>query len=46
MLDGVAGNIPLNQADGIHPNSEGVAVLVPKISPAIKLLLQKVVVSN
>lgn len=46
MLDGVAGNIALNQADGIHPNSQGVAVLVPKISPAVKLLLQKIVVSN
>lgn len=46
MLEGVAGDIALNQADGIHPNVQGVAVLVPKISSAIKLLLQKVVVSN
>ena len=43
MLDGVAGNPALNQADGIHPNPDGVAVLVPKISPSIKALLKKVV---
>lgn len=46
MLEGVAGDAALNQADGIHPNIPGVAVLVPKISPAIKLLLQKLSAPN
>lgn len=33
FLDGVAATPELNQADGIHPNREGVAVIVDRIMP-------------
>jgi acyl-CoA thioesterase-1 len=35
LLDGVAMERDLNQADGIHPNVRGVDVLVGRIAPAI-----------
>jgi acyl-CoA thioesterase-1 len=35
LLDGVAMERELNQADGIHPNIKGVEVLVARIAPAI-----------
>ncbi len=38
MLDGVALNPKLNQADGIHPNPEGVKVMVARILPLVKKL--------
>jgi acyl-CoA thioesterase I len=38
-LDGVATKPDLNQEDGIHPNKEGVAVIVGKILPSVKKLL-------
>lgn len=41
FLDGVAANPDLNQADGIHPNGEGVAVIVSRITPAVKKLLSQ-----
>lgn len=34
-LDGVAGVLELNQSDRIHPNQEGVAYIVERISPVI-----------
>lgn len=34
FLDGVAGEPDLNQQDGIHPNSKGVAVLLERFLPA------------
>ncbi len=34
-LDGVAGEIELNQNDRIHPNADGVAYIVERISPMI-----------
>jgi acyl-CoA thioesterase-1 len=34
-LEGVALVPALNQADGIHPNREGVAVIVEKIMPYV-----------
>ncbi len=39
FLDGVAAERDLNQADGIHPNAKGVAVLVARIMPHVKKLL-------
>jgi len=41
FLDGVAGNPKLNQADGLHPNAEGVDVIVQRILPAVERLLKK-----
>ena len=40
-LDGVAANTDLNQADGIHPNEKGLAVIVPKILPLAEALVAK-----
>jgi acyl-CoA thioesterase-1 len=40
FLDGVAADPDLNQADGIHPNARGVAVIVKRLSPAVKVLLK------
>jgi acyl-CoA thioesterase-1 len=40
FLDGVAADPDLNQADGIHPNARGVAVIVKRMSPAVKVLLK------
>ncbi len=39
FLDGVAAVPELNQADGIHPNAQGVAVVVERILPSVKKLL-------
>lgn len=41
FLDGVAADPNLNQADGIHPNREGVAEIVGRITPAVKELLKQ-----
>lgn len=41
FLEGVALNRDLNQADGTHPNKEGVAVIVSKILPHVEELLVK-----
>ena len=35
FLDGVAGNTSLNQTDGMHPDEDGVAVIVKKILPHV-----------
>jgi acyl-CoA thioesterase-1 len=35
LLEGVAGNPTLNQADGIHPNAEGYRILVNHIFPRV-----------
>ncbi len=40
-LDGVAGHLDLNQADGIHPNALGLAIIVPKIVPYVEALVAK-----
>ena len=42
FLDGVAGNAALNQADGIHPNASGVKVIVDRILPSVRSLLDSV----
>jgi acyl-CoA thioesterase-1 len=39
FLDGVAMNPALNQADGMHPNERGVAVLVDRIAPLVAKLV-------
>jgi len=39
LLEGVAGNEKLNQADGIHPNAEGHEIISSKISPVFAKLL-------
>jgi acyl-CoA thioesterase-1 len=39
FLDGVAAEPELNQADGMHPNAEGVAVIVDGIMPQITVML-------
>jgi len=39
ILDGVALNPKLNQADGMHPNPAGVKVIVAKILPSVKKLI-------
>ncbi len=39
FLEGVAADPALNQADGIHPNADGVARIVEKILPAVEALI-------
>lgn len=41
FLEGVALNPQLNQADGIHPNQQGVAVMVKNMTPVVKELLEE-----
>ena len=41
FLDGVATIPELNQADGIHPTKEGVAIIIGKIGPYIKQALSR-----
>jgi len=40
LLDGVALDPKLNQADGLHPNPAGVAVIVQRLAPAVEALLR------
>jgi acyl-CoA thioesterase-1 len=42
LLDGVAAVPALNQADRIHPNAKGVAVMVEKITPYVETLIDQV----
>jgi len=42
FLDGVATDLTLNQADGIHPNTAGVAVIVKRMLPAVEKALARV----
>jgi acyl-CoA thioesterase-1 len=42
FLDGVAGDRALNLSDGIHPNRDGVAVIVKNISPSVEKLLARI----
>ncbi len=41
LLDGVAGDPRLNQADGIHPTAQGQAILAERVWPHLKPLLRK-----
>jgi acyl-CoA thioesterase-1 len=46
FLEGVALNDDLMQADGLHPNAKGVAVIVENIMPKVDELLAKVKAKN
>ncbi len=39
FLDGVATDAALNQSDGLHPNPQGVAAIVDRVSPYVERLL-------
>jgi acyl-CoA thioesterase I len=39
FLDGVAGDLKMNQKDGIHPNEAGTQVIVGKIAPYVVKLI-------
>ena len=39
FLDGIAARPELNQPDGIHPNEKGVEVIVERIMPSVRRLL-------
>jgi acyl-CoA thioesterase-1 len=39
FLDGVAMDPNMNQADGLHPNEKGVAIMVDHIAPEVAKLL-------
>lgn len=41
LLDGVAGDPRLNQADGIHPNAEGQRVIAERLWPHLRPLLRR-----
>ena len=41
LLDGVAANPALNQADGIHPNAEGHRIIADRLWPHLRPLLRK-----
>jgi acyl-CoA thioesterase-1 len=40
LLEGVAMNPKLNQGDGLHPNEQGVAVMVDRIAPFVAKLVK------
>ena len=42
ILDGVALNPKLNQADGMHPNPAGVKIIVARMLPDVKKMLAQV----
>jgi acyl-CoA thioesterase I len=42
FLDGVAGDPKLDQPDGLHPNPDGVEIIVRKILPSVEALLKQV----
>lgn len=46
FLDGVALDPALNQADGIHPNAEGVKRIVAGVLPAVEQLIEKAAASK
>ncbi len=43
LLDGVAADVKLNQADGLHPNPAGVDQIVASMLPAVEQLIGKAV---
>lgn len=42
FLDGVAGDVKLNQADGIHPLAQGVDIIVARMLPAVEAFLAQI----
>jgi acyl-CoA thioesterase I len=41
FLDGVAADPKLNQPDGLHPNAEGVRIIVQRVAPSVESLLKQ-----
>ena len=41
LLEGVAGVLDLNQADGIHPTSAGAAKIADHLWPAVETMIEK-----
>ncbi len=39
FLDGVAADPSLNQSDGLHPNAEGVKIIVERLMPSLRAFL-------
>jgi len=46
FLDGVAARTDLNQPDGIHPNAEGVGIVVERMAPSVEALIARVGAAN
>jgi acyl-CoA thioesterase-1 len=42
FLEGVAADDALNLPDGMHPNAEGVAMIVKNIMPKVEALLARI----
>jgi acyl-CoA thioesterase I len=42
FLDGVAGELSLDQPDGLHPNAAGVGVIVKRVLPKVEELVARV----
>lgn len=42
FLEGVAGSATLNQPDGLHPTTEGIALIVKRILPHVETLIGQV----
>jgi acyl-CoA thioesterase I len=42
FLDGVATRADLNQPDRIHPNAEGVAIIVERLLPSVEALIERI----
>jgi acyl-CoA thioesterase-1 len=42
FLDGVAGDSRFNLQDGMHPNAEGVEIIVERILPAVESVIKRV----
>ena len=41
FLDGVAGEVELNQPDGIHPTAEGIEIIVERMLPTVTAWLEQ-----
>jgi acyl-CoA thioesterase-1 len=41
LLEGVAANPALNQADGVHPNAEGARVIANLLYPPLRTLVDQ-----
>jgi acyl-CoA thioesterase-1 len=42
FLQGVAGNPALHQPDGLHPNADGVRIIVARMLPLVERLIAEV----
>jgi acyl-CoA thioesterase-1 len=40
FLEGVAGKPALNQADGLHPNEKGAAIIARRLYPYVRKLVE------